>query len=122
MIDKEFYRKRYHAQKSMAGKRGIEWHFTFDSWFDWWGEDIINRGCRKGQLVMARKGDIGHYHHDNVFKTTCSENLRDGNVGKIVSEETKNKFRVWRKTQITSDETKTKMSISQLKRREMEKQ
>ena len=26
---------------------------------------------------MARKGDEGPYHPDNVFKQTCSENVRE---------------------------------------------
>ena len=54
--------------------RNIDWHFTYESWLEWWGDDIVNRGNKSGQLVMARKGDIGPYHPDNVVKITCNEN------------------------------------------------
>ena len=60
-----------------AKKRGIEWQFTYDEWVDWWGDDIHKRGPYRGQLVMARYNDTGPYHPDNVFKTTCSQNVRD---------------------------------------------
>jgi hypothetical protein len=83
MIDKTLYRIRYHSQKCAAGKRGIEWHFTFDSWLEWWGDDIVNRGRKAGQLVMARYGDIGHYHPDNVFKTTMNDNISQANIGRV---------------------------------------
>jgi hypothetical protein len=72
---------KYNTQRRGAIKRNIEWHFTFDSWIEWWGSDIINRGPKTGQLVMARNGDTGPYHPDNVRKATCNENCSEGNKG-----------------------------------------
>lgn len=89
----KLYRSQYHNARYCAKERNIDWQFTYDTWIEWWGDDIVNRGPYKGQLVMARNGDIGPYHPDNVTKKTCNENCSEGNKGKIVSEATKNKLR-----------------------------
>jgi hypothetical protein len=68
------FKQKYYTQKSGAKCRDIEWHFTFESWMEWWGEDFANRGNKSGQLVMARNGDVGPYHPNNVCKKTCNEN------------------------------------------------
>jgi hypothetical protein len=81
------YGDHYYTQMWTAKKRGIEWNFTYDSWLDWWGADIINRGRNKGQLVMARYGDIGPYHPDNVRKLPVEENIKEANVGRKHTEE-----------------------------------
>jgi hypothetical protein len=64
---------KYHA----IHIRNIDWQFTYDTWVEWWGEDITKRGPYKGQLVMARNGDIGPYHPDNVHKVTSTENHKE---------------------------------------------
>ena len=87
MIDRPTLLVRYHAQKCAAGKKNIPWHFTFETWLDWWGSDIVNRGRKRGQLVMARNGDIGPYHPDNVRKATCSVNCGEAHLGKKHSKE-----------------------------------
>lgn len=58
--------------------RNIEWQFTYDTWVAWWGDDMALRGPYSGQLVMARYNDAGPYHPDNVYKSTCNDNCRDG--------------------------------------------
>lgn len=140
MIDK--LKMAYHSQRHSAIKRNIEWHFTYDSWIDWWGEDIINRGIRKGQLVMARNGDQGPYHPDNVRKATTEENLKEAQKGKPAhnkniphSEETKQKMSISRKGRKNSleaiektrqfhigrkrsEETKQKMKDAWLRRKQ----
>jgi hypothetical protein len=68
---------KYGCQKTHAKLRGIEFNFTFQEWIDWWGSDIINRGCRKGQLVMARIGDQGPYSSNNVIKQECGQNTAE---------------------------------------------
>ena len=73
-------REKYMQQRRHCRNRGIEFHFTYESWLAWWGEDIVNRGRSRGQLVMARTGDIGPYHPDNVRKATCSENIKESNI------------------------------------------
>lgn len=72
------YINQYRVQKSNAQQRGIEWQFTYDEWINWWGDDIVCRGKRTGQLVMARLGDIGPYSPDNCVKKTCNENVKEG--------------------------------------------
>ena len=74
-------KQKFITQRTGARNRNIEWHFTFESWLAWWGDDIANRGNRSGQLVMARLGDQGPYHPDNVKKITCNENASEGNAG-----------------------------------------
>lgn len=73
---------KYHVQKINARFRGIDWQFTYDTWIDWWGDDIANRGKLKGQLVMARNGDQGPYHPDNVRKVVTGENVKEAHGGK----------------------------------------
>jgi len=69
----------YDTQKAQAGCRGIEWQFDIDSWVEWWGDDFDLRGRRSLDLVMARHGDEGPYHPDNVIKCTARENHQTKN-------------------------------------------
>jgi hypothetical protein len=73
-------KQKYNTQKAGAINRGIDWQFTYETWLEWWGEDIVNRGHKSGQLVMARHKDTGPYHPDNVRKATCNENSSEGNL------------------------------------------
>ena len=67
-------KNKFYTQRTGARIRGIEWQFTFEEWVEWWGSDIELRGNKSGQLVMARNGDTGPYHPNNVRKVTCNEN------------------------------------------------
>jgi hypothetical protein len=71
------YYAAYKIQRYHAGKRIIKWQFTFESWLAWWGDDIVNRGQGTGKLCMARYGDIGPYHPDNVRKATHEDNASE---------------------------------------------
>ena len=84
-MQSKLLRRKFNHQKYTAKTRQIEWHFTLDTWIEWWGEDIDKRGRKKGQLVMARKGDIGPYHPDNVFKCYQEDNVRYAQSGKKVT-------------------------------------
>ena len=66
----------YTWQKAAAKRRGIEWHFTFDSWRAWWGDDLSHRGVHGDQLSMQRKLDRGPYASWNVTKGTNADNQR----------------------------------------------
>lgn len=90
--DEAKYRRQYSFQKCTAKYRGIEWQFTYDQWIDWWGDDIANRGCRRGQLVMARNGDVGPYHPDNVRKITHGANVAEAQTGRVFSIERRQKI------------------------------
>lgn len=89
---KKPYCQQYGQQKQNARRRGIPFEFTYDTWIEWWGDDIINRGKGKDKLVMARNNDCGAYHPDNVIKMLNQDNVRDGNIGKIVGHETRQKL------------------------------
>ena len=95
------YKGKYCSQKCSANQRNIDWYFTYESWIHWWGDDIVNRGRARGQLVMARLGDTGPYHPDNVYKATTKENHNEAHLGKVAhnrglyhSEETKMKMKI----------------------------
>jgi hypothetical protein len=75
-------RHKYHAQRIAANFRNIDWHFTYETWLEWWGDDIIHRGRGKGKLCMARYQDQGPYHPDNVRKLTAEENSMEAHKDK----------------------------------------
>lgn len=94
MPTKDIYLKAYTQHKSNAKMRGIDFLFTFEQWRDWWiatGKWEL-RGRGRGKYCMRRHGDIGAYSIDNVFCGTNEENVRDGNLGKTVSQETRGKI------------------------------
>ncbi len=64
---------------SGAKRRGILFQFSFEEWWAWWQVDNRweHRGPRKGQYCMARRGDAGPYHPDNVYCATNEENARE---------------------------------------------
>lgn len=70
---------RYVQQMKTAEKRGIDWYFTFDSWYDLWIKSghYEDMGNRKGQYCMARNGDTGPYSVSNVRITTVEDNHRE---------------------------------------------
>lgn len=77
-------KKAYHQQKNNAKKRGVEFVFTYKEWCQWWeaqlGPDWAKlRGCKKDQYVMARYGDNGPYHPDNVKCITAKQNHLERN-------------------------------------------
>lgn len=59
---------KYNWQRGNAKKRGIEWLFTFDTWLEWWGDDLPNRGQRSWNLSMQRIWDVGPYSPENTIK------------------------------------------------------
>ena len=115
------HKQKYNSQKNSAKRRGIDWQFTFESWLNWWGDDIINRGKYKGQLVMARYGDQGPYHPNNVYKATTKENQNDSHLGKLAwnrgiphSNEHKEKIRLAGLGRIHTAESKKLMGINKI--------
>jgi sugar/nucleoside kinase (ribokinase family) len=69
----------YLMQRQHAKERGIDFDFDFDTWTAWWGDDFVDRGDQPHQLVMARVGDEGPYHPENVYKSTALDNATLGN-------------------------------------------
>lgn len=117
MIKVHPHYRLYRSQRDSAVKRGIDFQFTFEEWNSWWGDDIVNRGRKAGQLVMARIGDQGPYHPNNVVKKACGDNVReaDRNYDKTWfshSEETKKHLSDKLKGRVDSEETKLKKSLA----------
>lgn len=108
---KPFY-DNYRYQKYAADKRGIDWNFTYDTWIEWWGSDIENRGKCRGQLCMARAGDVGPYHPDNVRKAFVEENASESNKGVTRSEEHKRQISIANKGKTLSESTRLKISAT----------
>jgi len=93
MIDTKDARKKYNTQKSNAKRRSIEFCITFDEWLEIWeasGKWAL-RGRGADKYCMCRIGDTGAYSVENVFIGQGKQNVRDGNLGKLDSEETKRK-------------------------------
>src|SRR6187399_904457 len=72
---------KYHAHKQDAKRRGIPFLLTFAEWQDIWQSSgkWDQRGCRKGQYVMARPGDQGGYEVGNVKICPVRENMAERN-------------------------------------------
>lgn len=79
----------YQSQKNKATSRGVPFLLTFDEWWAIWDESgkWDQRGCRRGQYVMARFGDAGAYERGNVRICTAAENRIDW--GMSLSKETR---------------------------------
>nr|DAH52175.1 MAG TPA: hypothetical protein [Caudoviricetes sp.] len=79
---------RFYVQRSQSkyrkDKNGnpIGWTLTFEQWWEIWQESghYHERGCYRGQYVMARFDDVGPYSPENVKICTCSENVGEGNT------------------------------------------
>ena len=68
----------YQAQFHNCRRRGLELRFSLRAWWAWWS--VIGwekRGRRKGQLMMLRIDDQGHYEPGNVYAGSASDNGRD---------------------------------------------
>lgn len=72
-------RDSYFWHKNDAKRRGIGFEFTVDEWMEEWisSGKMLQRGCRKGQYVMARYNDIGPYRAGNIHIITVEENMRE---------------------------------------------
>ena len=85
---------RYKTQERNALSRGIQFLLSFDQWLAIWTESgkLDQRGRGAEKFCMCRYGDTGLYEIGNVFIGTGRENVRSGNLGKVVSEETRKKM------------------------------
>lgn len=108
------YKLAYNSQKCAAGKRGIDWQFTYETWLAWWGDDIVNRGRCLGQLCMARYNDTGPYHPDNVKKITHADNVREALAGVPLSAAVKAKISSSRNGHVVSTETRQKLRMANI--------
>lgn len=72
-------RRAFASQKACAKRRRIGFELTFDEWLAMWESSgkLKQRGCKKGQYVMARFGDKGDYEIGNVKIILHSENTKE---------------------------------------------
>lgn len=105
-----------HSTKGRTDKNGneIEFRLTFDEWLGIWLESghINERGRRKGQYVMSRINDLGHYEVGNVEIKTCTENLSEGNSGRKHTDEAKAKIGAAKKGSTHTDEARAKIGAA----------
>lgn len=66
-------------QRNAARVRGIEFLLTFDEWLKIWMDSghLHERGRRRHQYCMSRRGDAGAYVVGNVDIKTVAENVRE---------------------------------------------
>ncbi len=87
------YRDQSNRCRSRIDRNGnpIEFRLSFQEWLDIWmaSGKWHKRGRRKGCYCMSRHNDIGHYEVGNVSIILHSENIIEGNTGKIVTAETR---------------------------------
>ena len=90
---RDIFRKAYTQHKSNAKQRGVEFKLTFDEWKQIWvdSEKWEQRGRGADKYCMCRIGDAGCYEVGNVFIGIGKTNVRDGNLGKKDSQETRHK-------------------------------
>ena len=94
MATKDPFRKAYTQQKGNVRQRGLEMRLTFEEWKQIWIDSghWENRGRGSCKYCMMRKDDQGHYELGNVFIGTNAKNVSEGNLGKPVSPETRQKI------------------------------
>jgi hypothetical protein len=65
------------TQKENARRRGIEFLFTFEEWWEIWESSgrWEQRGRKSGNYVMARFRDRGAYRVGNVEIVTVEQNI-----------------------------------------------
>jgi len=88
------YLRAYTQQKSNANRRGLQMVMSFEEWKSVWVESgkWEDRGRGSQKYCMCRKNDEGNYELGNVYIGLGKDNVRDGNLGKLVSEATKAKI------------------------------
>lgn len=86
--------KAYRMQKSNARTRKILFLLTFEQWLELWNASgkLEQRGRGAAKFCMCRNGDVGPYELGNVFIGTGQENVRDGNLGKEMTQEVRDKI------------------------------
>jgi hypothetical protein len=72
-------RGAFYLHRFNATGRKISFEFTYEQWVAWWEEQLgpdwfERRGPWRGCYVMARRGDVGPYHPDNVMCVLHSQN------------------------------------------------
>lgn len=85
---------KFEAQRENAARRGIGFVLTFEQWLAVWIESgkFSERGRGASKYCMSRFGDEGVYEVGNVFIQTGKINVAEGNLGKVMKQETRDKI------------------------------
>ncbi len=85
---------KFDMQAENARRRGIEFLLTYEQWLDIWESSgkLNERGRGAGKYCMCRTGDEGAYEIGNVFIGLNTQNLSDGNLGRVLSAEHREKI------------------------------
>ena len=85
---------KYKMQQRNAISRGIPFLLTYEQWLAIWNESgkLSERGRGAKKFCMCRVNDEGSYEIGNVFIGTGQENVRDGNLGKVMTQEVRDKI------------------------------
>jgi hypothetical protein len=85
---------KYKMQQRNATDRGIPFLLTYEEWLQVWNDSgkLKERGRGADKFCMCRVGDLGSYEVSNVFIGTGRENVREGNLGKPVPQEVRDKI------------------------------
>ena len=75
-------RERFKWHRNSSKKRGIEFQFSFEEWYNWWLSNGIDKNqptvsTNSNTLCMCRFNDEGPYSVDNVYCATISQNSKD---------------------------------------------
>lgn len=68
---------KYQIAKRNAKNRGVDWQFTFETWWGVWKDHWDRRGPYGSSLCMCRYSDEGPYHPDNVRIDTMASNVSE---------------------------------------------
>lgn len=68
---------RYSAQKARSHSKGIDWGFTFETWWVMWEAHWHNRGKDIDSMQMCRTGDTGPYSPENCRIDSFRNNLKE---------------------------------------------
>lgn len=103
----------FHARRAGAKQRGIPFLMTFEEWWAIWQDSgkWEQRGCHRGQYVMARFRDAGPYAVGNVRICTREENSAEYFAN--ISNETRRRISVVNKGRTFSEEWRRKLSEAQ---------
>jgi NUMOD3 motif len=105
-------RFKYMTQRTSAQTRGIPFLLTFEEWWRIWEDSghWAARGRRRGQYVMARRGDQGAYEVGNVVIRCAEENVVEGLLGRPVSKQTRERMSKTHTGKVMSEQARERMS------------
>jgi len=85
---------KYKAQRINAERRGLNFVLSYEEWLGIWVDSgkLEQRGRGSQKYCMCRFNDEGPYQVGNVFIGTGGENVRDGNLGKEMPKEVREKI------------------------------